>query len=170
VNARAGSEFEVGPFTPADREWAAGVLTEAFGGTVIVSRDVTYDGLTLRGFVARQLGRRVGLVTYALTGDECEVVSLNSLAERAGIGSALLGRVREVAANSGCWRIFLLTSNDNIDALRFYQKRGYRIVAVHRDAMQRVREAKPAVPLVGRYGIPLLDEIELEVLLRPADA
>jgi hypothetical protein len=61
--------------------------------------------------------------------------------------------------------VWLITSNDNLNALRFYQRRGYRLAAVHRDAIVLARQIKPEIPLVGDFGIPLTDEIELEKLL-----
>jgi DNA-3-methyladenine glycosylase I len=61
-------------------------------------------------------------------------------------------------------RIWLITTNDNIDALRFYQKRGYEMKTVHRYAMEVSRKTKPQIPFEGKYGIPIRDEIEMEKL------
>jgi Acetyltransferase (GNAT) family. len=90
------------------------------------------------------------------------VVSLDSLAEGRGIGSALLKSVEEVAREKKSNRIWLITTNDNLHALRFYQRRGYVLVAVHRNAIERSRQFKPQIPIIGKDGIPLRDEIELE--------
>jgi hypothetical protein len=54
----------------------------------------------------------------------------------------------------------LITTNDNLEALRFYQRRGMRLVAVHRGAVDAAREMKPSISEVGEYGIPLHDELE----------
>jgi hypothetical protein len=59
----------------------------------------------------------------------------------------------------------LITTNDNIDAIRFYQRRGMRLVAVHRDAVDDARRAKPSIPMIGEYGIPIHDELEFELQL-----
>jgi len=110
-------------------------------------------------------GRPIGLVTYRIDGDECEITTLNSLVEGIGIGSALVAAIKDAAVSAECKRLWLITTNDNLPALRFYQKRGFLLVAVHRNALQQSRRLKPEIPLVGRDGIPLRDEIELEMLL-----
>jgi hypothetical protein len=60
--------------------------------------------------------------------------------------------------------VWLTTTNDNLDALRFYQRRGFRISAVRPRAVERARATlKPEIPEVGAYGIPVRDEIDLEL-------
>ena len=71
----------------------------------------------------------------------------------------------KVATASGCKQLWLITTNDNINALRFYQKRGFMLVAVHRNALELSRKLKPEIPMIGNDGIPLRDEIELEMIL-----
>ena len=107
----------------------------------------------------------VGLLTYRLDDTSCEVISLDSLTEDQGIGSALLQSVEQAAKEKGCNRIWLVTTNDNIHALRFYQRRGYVLAAVHPQAIEISRQLKPQIPLIGNEGIPLRDEIEFEKLL-----
>jgi ribosomal protein S18 acetylase RimI-like enzyme len=108
-------------------------------------------------------GSSAGVLTYVVGGDRCEVLTLHVSDRRRGVGTALLAEVERIAAAAGCRALWLITTNDNVDALRFYQRRGFRIVAVHPGAVDRSRETlKPEVPEVGEYGIPLRDEIELE--------
>jgi ribosomal protein S18 acetylase RimI-like enzyme len=105
----------------------------------------------------------LGILTYVADGDRCEVLTLHASERRRGVGTALLQEVERVAAEADCRRLWLITTNDNVDALRFYQRRGFRIVALHPGAVDRSRETlKPEIPEVGEYGIPLRDEIELE--------
>jgi ribosomal protein S18 acetylase RimI-like enzyme len=54
------------------------------------------------------------------------------------------------------------TTNDNLNALRFYQRRGFRIMGVHPGAVNEARRLKPSIPAIGAYGIPICDEIDLE--------
>ena len=69
---------------------------------------------------------------------------------------------------SGARRLWLITTNDNVDALRFYQRRGFRLVRVHAGAVDRSRAAlKPGIPEAGDHGIPLRDELELEMTTGP---
>ena len=107
----------------------------------------------------------VGLLTYAVRDGACEVVTLDSFAERRGVGSALLEAVREVAAAAGCERLWLSTTNDNLAALRFYQRRGWDLVALHRDVVAQWRRSKPVIPERGRDEIPLRHALELELRL-----
>jgi len=117
------------------------------------------------GFVAESDADAVGVITYILRGDECEILSLDSLAEGQGIGSALVESVRKVAFDNGVRRLWLITTNDSLNALRFYQKRGFELVKIHRRAVDESRKLKPSIPLIGGFGIPIRDEIELELSL-----
>jgi GNAT superfamily N-acetyltransferase len=109
-------------------------------------------------------GRPAGLVTYIVTGDDCEILTLHAVEQWQGVGTALIAAVREMAARRGCRRVWLVTTNDNVDALRFYQRRGFRIASVRPGAVDDARrDLKPEIPAVGQHGIPLRDEIELEL-------
>ena len=145
--------------------WVDKLLNRQWGSTLVVTRGKIHVASQLPGFFAFQNGEPVGLVTFNIDGDHCEIVTLNSLLEGVGIGSALIAAVRRVAVSSGCQRLWLITTNDNLKALRFYQKRGFVLVAVHRNALEQSRKIKPQIPLTGLDGIPLRDEIELEQLL-----
>jgi GNAT superfamily N-acetyltransferase len=121
----------------------------------------------LPAFIAWRGLERVGLATHtaAGAGGECEVITLSSTLENAGVGAMLLKACVEHARSAGCRRVFLTTTNDNLRAIGFYQRRGWRMVAVHRGAMDRARAIKPTIPVLGMNNIPLHDEIEFEFLL-----
>ena len=103
----------------------------------------------------------VGVLTYEIDGDGIEVVSIEAVPPHEGIGTALLAGAADLGNAEGLVRLFLVTTNDNIDALRFYQRRGLRILEVRPDGVARSREVKPLIPLIGSYGIPMRDEIVL---------
>lgn len=149
----------------SDLGWVRYLLTTHWRSTKIVSRGRVHDADALPGFAAVQEEKPVGLVTYHVDSNACEVVSLNSLIEGIGIDSALIAAVRDAAVAAGCKRLWLITTNDNTHALRFYQKRGFALVAVHRNALTESRKLKPEISAVGMDNIPLRDEIELEMLL-----
>jgi ribosomal protein S18 acetylase RimI-like enzyme len=109
--------------------------------------------------------KRVGLITYRVDGDGCEIITLNSLMERIGIGTALVKAVQSKAASSNWRRLWLITTNDNLQALSFYQRRGFSLAALHRNAVDLSRKLKPEIPQIGFNGIPIRDELELEMLL-----
>jgi len=107
----------------------------------------------------------IGLATYYFENALCELVTLNAFVQGIGVGGALLFAVRDAAKKASCTKLWLTTSNDNLPALQFYQKRGMALVAVHRFAVDEARRQNPAIPLLGHHGIPCRDELELEMLL-----
>ncbi len=107
----------------------------------------------------------IGLITYRIAVNEMVILSLDSLHENQGIGTALLNQAIKKAETSRCSRISLTTTNDNLNAFRFYQKRGFDIAAFHRNALDQARKIKPEIPLTGMDGIPLKHEIELEIFI-----
>jgi GNAT superfamily N-acetyltransferase len=119
----------------------------------------------LPGFAAFEDEQCVGLVTYEIDGEACEIVSIDALEEGRGVGSALLEAVVEVARGAGCSRVQLLTTNNNLRALAFYQKRGFRLVGLVPGAIDEERSLKPSIPLVDAAGLPIRDELHLELPL-----
>lgn len=154
--------FRVERLTDPTREALRKVMVQRRHAPYVISRGRRHHPLELPGFVAFEGKRSLGLATYRLEGEECELVTIDSWREGAGVGSALLAAVREAASAAGCHRLWLITTNDNLPALRFYQKRGFRLVAVYPDALRRSRELKPQIPAEVLHRIPLRDELELE--------
>jgi ribosomal protein S18 acetylase RimI-like enzyme len=126
---------------------------------------VIYYPDSLDGFITLDNGEWIGEITYTFSGNECEIVSLDSARQGMGVGTMLIRKVVEKAREKNGRRIFLITTNDNLNALGFYQKRGFELVAVHRGAINDSRKIKPGIPLIGANNIPLRDEIELEMIL-----
>lgn len=157
--------FTIKEITAADREWVAQFLEKNWGSTKIVSRNRVHEAVNLPGFLAVEGEEPLGVIIYNIEDDQCEIVVLESLVENRGIGTALVEAVKRAAVSSGCRRLWLITTNDNMRALKFYQKRGFLLVAVHRNALEQARRLKPQIPLIGIDGIPLRDEIELELIL-----
>jgi len=153
------------PVEDSDREWLRETLTQ-YGHVRIVSRGrLTEDAAKLQGFLAERAGTKVGYVLVRHENDELEVVALEALTRRQGIGTALLAAAADEARKAGCARAWLITTNDNLDAVRFYQRRGWDLVALHRDAITAGRQLKPEIPEVGDYGLPIRHELEFELLL-----
>ena len=148
-----------------DRPWALHLLQENWGSAIMVTRGKIHRVDELPGFIAIHDDKSAGLITYEIVNDQCEITSLNSLVEGQGIGSALVDAVKDAATTAGCRRLWLTTTNDNTAALRFWQKRGFKLVAVYPDAVEQSRKIKPEIPLIGNDGIPIRDEIEIEMIL-----
>lgn len=136
---------------------------------MVVTQCRARDVASLRALVALDESQmqRVGLLTYELAGGACEVVTIDALWPRSGIGTALLNRASELARDAGATRVWLITTNDNLNAINFYERRGFRLIAVHRGAVDQARLLKASIPLVAENGIELHDELELELVLVP---
>ncbi len=148
-----------------DGEWMRVLLTENWGGLDMISMGTSHRLDELPGLIALNGDTRVGLVTYSIRRPDCEIISLDSMVERHGIGSMLIENVASIAAHRGCVRLLVCTTNDNTHALRFYQRRGFHILMVNVDVIQKYRLQKPSIPFYGDDDIPLRDEIVLERLL-----
>jgi ribosomal protein S18 acetylase RimI-like enzyme len=138
---------------------------EHWSGDFIVTRGTIHQAGQVHGFVVEDADGWAGLITFKIAADECEVISLDGLRAGEGIGTILLRTVIEEAREHDCKRLFLITTNDNLYALGFYQRRDFEIAAVHRGAVNESRKIKPGLPEIGLNHIPLRDEIELEMIL-----
>jgi GNAT superfamily N-acetyltransferase len=117
--------------------------------------------------LAERDGALAGVLTYVMGEDDCEILTLHAAERWRGAGTALVGAVERAAAERGCRRLWVLTTNDNVDALRFYQRRGFRLAELHPGAVDDSRaRLKPELPEVGDHGIPLRDELVLDKELR----
>ena len=155
------------PYGPGDRRWAEGLLEENMGGSRVARLGELIDPVGLPGLVAERDGERLGLLTYIVHGDQFEVLSLHCRVWNVGGGGALLEAAAELAAGRGCRRLWLVTTNDNLHALGFYQRRGLRLGALHAGAVDRDRALKPELPEVNPDNrIPVRDLLELELDLR----
>lgn len=141
------------------------LVAELWGSEVVAVHGSLFRPAELPGYIAERSGRLVGLLTYDIAGDMLEIVTLNAIERRAGIGTLLIDAAVQAARRAGCQEIRLTTTNDNVDALRFYQRRGFRLAELRPGAVDRSRRDKPEIPRTGDYGIPLRDEIDLVLLV-----
>lgn len=130
--------------------------------TTMIIRGKEIDMTEVEGFFFREGESVIGLVTYIVYDNILEITSLDSLRENQGIGSRLIEAVKQEAKERCCQKIVLITTNDNINAIRFYQKRGFDMAHLFRNAMDISRKLKPEIPLIGDNSIPLRHEIEFE--------
>ncbi len=163
------SGFQIRHAKEEDRPEVVRILKQAWSSPTVVDAGRIYEADMLPALAAELGGQVAGLVTYSIEGAECSVVSLNSLHEGIGIGTALLDAVRGEAEAAGCKRMRLTTTNDNMHALRFYQRRGWTLAALYRNSIAKARKIKK-IPKVGKDGIPLRDELELELMLKSGRA
>jgi GNAT superfamily N-acetyltransferase len=157
----------VRPARSQDRDWIADLLRRSWGSTTAVSRGRAHQADTLPAIVAETKDGGRGLATFRVDNGEAELVTINADPPGRGIGSALLTALVDACRAEGCHRVWLTTTNDNLGAVRFYQRQGFRLVAVHPGAVDAARSLKPTIPL-ERDGIPIHDELELAFEITPS--
>jgi GNAT superfamily N-acetyltransferase len=152
----------------ADQAWVEEVLARYWGGGRIVVHGRTFDARHLPALIA---GDREGLATFQTETDRsrAELVTLNAFTPGRGIGTALIETLVSSLCADGIALLRLTTTNDNLRALRLYQRRGFRFVAVRPGAVDETRKTKPTIPLTGEDGIPIHDELELVLAIKPKD-
>jgi uncharacterized protein YhfF/GNAT superfamily N-acetyltransferase len=162
-----GRPFEppVRPVYPGDRPAVDAFLAD-HNADVVARLGQLVDARRHSALIAEVDGELAGVLTWVLRGRSMEVLTLHADRQWAGAGTALVAAARRVAEASGARRLWLTTTNDNVDALRFYQRRGFRLARVHAGAVDRSRVTlKPGIPETGDHGIPLRDELELEMAI-----
>ncbi len=148
-----------------NRKMVAELVASNWGSPLVVSRGRVHSPADLPGFLYMEGSAIKGIISYDICDNECEVVLLESFEENRGIGGTLLMLAIETATKLGCSRIWLVTTNDNTKAMRFYQKKWFDLKTVHHNSIAKARQLKPEIPLYGNDGIPILHEIEFEMLL-----
>lgn len=142
------------------------LITRDWGGEPLVIRGKKYYPSALEGLIVHNPENEVvGFLSYDIQGQTCEIIVFEIFEKFKGIGTLVLNKLKKIAKQKGCDRLYLMTTNDNLEALRFYQKRGFCICGIHVDSVKISRKIKPKIGLTGDYGIPVRDEIDLELFL-----
>lgn len=156
----ASPALTIRPIGLADRPFLQAEMQRHWGTANIWSIGRPYPADELPGFIAELESRPVGQITAALEPRRCEIITLSATIEDRGIGTALLAAAVTECRTRGYRSVTLTTTNDNLRAIAFYQKRGWRLVAVHAGMMDRYRESNANIPTIGLNDIPLRDELE----------
>ena len=154
--------IEVRPAEPEDAAFIRRTVEESWAGPYVVVHGELIDATAQAALVAVHDGVRAGLLTYREDERGWEIVTLDALTPGAGVGTALVAALRRAACDHGVRRLWLVTTNDNTGALRFYQRRGFDLAALHRDAVTAARRLKPSIPL-DAAGISIRHELELHL-------
>jgi ribosomal protein S18 acetylase RimI-like enzyme len=159
------NDFLVRSIHAQDRDWVESFVISHWGSEIVVAKGRVFRPAELDGFAAFKGKNPVGLLTYRIEGPDCEIVTIDSTSEGKGIGTSLIDAVKGRAKAKGCRRLWLITTNDNLNGLGFYQRRGFRLVALYPNALDVSRKLKPQISMMAANGIPILDELELELEL-----
>ncbi|MDH3663359.1 MAG: GNAT family N-acetyltransferase [Alphaproteobacteria bacterium] len=143
--------------TEDDQTWIEDLLSSRWGSPIIVVHGERFDATALPALV---VDGRYGLATCKIA-EVAELITLDAVTTGQGIGTALIKELSIRLKHQGIGQLWVTTTNDNIGALRFYQQQGFRIRRIRSNAVDQARHIKPSIPLIGRHGIPIRDEIEL---------
>lgn len=151
----------------SDRVEVGDFIERRWHGKLVMSHGESFYPHEEQGFIERRDDQIVGVLTYHVSDGAMEILTLNSTLEGKGIGSALILCTIEKARSVGCHRIWLTTTNDRLRAIGFYQRIGFRMVAINLGAVDEARKTKQRIPDVGERGIPIHDEIVMELTIEP---
>jgi GNAT superfamily N-acetyltransferase len=154
--------------TDDDRVTARELFQRDFGSTRIVAFGDVMDIDTMPALVAVVHADPSGALAYRLFGDALHVVALatDPMWQRSGVGAHLIAEAELLARRLKLTRLVVSTTNDNLPALYFYQRRGYRLTELVPDSViSHTLQQHP-----GFAGIPVRDEIRLEKRLAPLPA
>lgn len=158
-----GFKFQLKAVDETNRNWVKSFIKTRWGSEKIVYNGKISLPHRLSGFIVLREKEIIGLITYKKNINHLQIITIDSLIEGKGVGIMLIEKVKKEAESLGYKKIKVRTTNDNLNVLRFYQKRGFKITKIYKGAVDKSRKIKPEIPLVGENGIPLCDEIELEL-------
>ncbi len=150
-----------------DREEVAQFIERHWNSRIVMSGGRAFQPHLGDGFLERRGGEIVGLLTYHMDDRGMEILTLNSTLEGQGIGSSMMLSAIDRAREKACPKIWLTTTNDRLRAIDFYQRLGFRMMCINLGAVDEARRIKPQIPLVGERGVPIHDEIVMELEIEP---
>jgi len=159
------TDFEIREISRDDSSLIASFISDIWGSPMSVSKGRIFNTSELPGYICKRDNKIIGLLTYNIDKEGCEIVTLNSEINNHGLATHLIKKVIEKAKKNGCKRVWLITTNDNTHALRFYQKRGFEWIGFYKNSMDDSRKLKPEIALFGDDEIPIKHEIEFELKL-----
>lgn len=164
-NISQNNTLKIRSASPNDTQWLEELMDREWGGLPLVIRGKKYDPTALDGIIAENENGIAGFLFYEVRGSDCEIIVFEVFDQFKGTGTVILDKLKEIAKEKKCKRIYLMTTNDNLDALRFYQKRNFHIIGIHVDSVKISRKIKSTIGMTGNHDIPVRDEIDLECLI-----
>lgn len=153
-------KIKIQPITKKNREIVNEILLKEWNSLFMIVRGKKISLNEIDGIIAYDGENIIGIITYLLYDDTLEIISLNSLYEGKGIGTLLIEEVKKKTREEGKSNIKVITTNDNINAIKFYQRRSFIISNVYINSIEKYRKIKPNIPQKGIFDIPIRDEIE----------
>lgn len=151
--------------TAEDKKNILDIIKTFWGEETIIIHNEIFHTSKLDGLKAVEKQEIIGVLQYRMLEEVCEILTLGSIKPGRGAGTALITELEKIARKHGCRRISLITTNDNLHAIGFYQRRGFHLTALYPDQVTKSRLIKPGIPEIGENGIPIRDELRLEKVL-----
>ncbi len=148
---------------PEDASWIT-EESKALGGPVVACNGSLVDLRAHPARIAVRDGARAGFAVHA-KGSQVELLAIRALIPGQGVGTALVEDLVAIAKDEGARSIAVETTNDNLDALRFYQRRGFHLTDCRIGGFADVRRLKGLdrdVPYLGVGGVEIRDIFRLE--------
>jgi len=144
------------------------VILNTYGSSIMQTKDKSHILNSLPGFIVIKNSQILGIALYDIAQKSYEIVAMTSFISNTGIGSMLLQKSIETAHHKECEKIWLVTTNDDLESLSFFQKRKFELVKIHRHSITRLREEseEETIPIIGNHGIPLKHELELVRMIK----
>jgi N-acetylglutamate synthase-like GNAT family acetyltransferase len=149
----------------SDNAWLSDYLKNSWGSSIVITKGKIYRTEDLEGYIAESNNKVVGIGLFDISSNKCEIVVLESMVQKQGVGTRIVELIKLKAQQMNCDLLWLITTNDNIDAIRYYEKIGFTVTAIYKNAILESRKMKPEIPLIGNNGIEIRDEIKLEMRL-----
>jgi ribosomal protein S18 acetylase RimI-like enzyme len=108
-------------------------------------------------------GETLAVASWAPEGDVAVLCALHALSPGQGAAIQLLDAVKAAAKASGATRLRAMLTNDNLPAMGFYQKQGFRFSGLYVEAIDHYRSVIPTIIRTGHQDIPVRDALELEI-------
>ncbi len=155
--------ISIKPIGDVDRIWLPVWISQRWRTETLVFRGEKNIPAELPGFIALMHKMPVGVITYRVKDNVCQIISLDTVVHGKGIGIALLEKVLEVMRNQNIHQIKMLTTNDNVKRMEFLEQNGFKKVKVFEDEVVKYsRKVKPEIQPFGYENLPIRDEIEFQ--------
>ena len=153
---------EIRELAPNEQSQAVALLDAELGGRLQARLDEVHDVLSMPAIGAAAHERLVGIACSRWSGIGSSSPRWPSLVLTGwAVSAASWSKPCRAGIAQGASELWLVTTNDNLDALRLYQRHGFHLDRVHPGAVDRARRQKPSIPALGEFGIPLRDELVL---------
>ncbi len=144
-----------------DDETARSLLIKQRGDDALVigGKAHTASEMTLKAAFSPD-GRLGGVACYRMTGMVALLGAIVVMDGGRGMGTALFNAVADEARAQKMKRLRAITTNDNFEAMAFFQKRGMRFMSMFPGGVDAYRAFKPGLREPGFHGISCRDVFE----------